>query len=300
LVFLLTDYKNTTPWDYEKKDQAKKEEELQKFVDEMRERDISKMHEAKPKQQNADEFTHKIREEVKEENAHITIMPPPPAATEGIKKSEHPEKKEGVDQFAEKIKQESMNVEADANSVLKPLPTTDIYKGAEKVEEVLTGQHPEKKEGVDKFAEKVKEDAEKMNSQLAEDFQERQGQAIGSEMFELASSQEYERMVEKSDKPIIVDFYSPSCGNCKRLYPVLMDKYKNSSKQWLLAGANVDKMADIAEKLNIKGVPAVMLFHNGKVVDMAVGADSKLDEILNKADVLSKRGQVLEAAGGYE
>jgi len=69
---------------------------------------------------------------------------------------------------------------------------------------------------------------------------------------------------------------------------VLLDKYKKSSKDWVLAGANIDKINEIAKNLKIEQVPSVFLFHKGKIVDMATQADQKLDDLVNTANSLSQ------------
>jgi len=114
-------------------------------------------------------------------------------------------------------------------------------------------------------------------------------------MLELQSKLEYDKILEKSEQPVIIDFYRTDCQNCRRIFPKLMDKYKNSSKDWLLAGANIEMVAEVVESLKIKQVPSIMLIHKGKVVDVATD-DSKLDELVNTANVLSKRSKVVENA----
>jgi len=174
-----------------------------------------------------------------------------------------------IDEFAEKVRQDANNPEE--HTILKPPPIGEIYKSSQP-----------KKEGVDEFAEKVREETMKVEEK---EFQAKKDNA--EDMLDLSNSQEYDKLINNSEKPIIVDFYKTDCANCKRLFPLLLTKYKNSNKDWVLAGANIDKINDIAKNLKIQQVPSVFLIHKGKVVDMVTTDDQKLDDLVNTANKLS-------------
>ena len=76
----------------------------------------------------------------------------------------------------------------------------------------------------------------------------------------------------KSEKlPVLVDFYSPTCGPCTTLAPVLRTLAKKFHRKVVVATVDTSKNPGCTAFYKIKGVPTLMFFKNGKVVDQITG-----------------------------
>lgn len=82
-----------------------------------------------------------------------------------------------------------------------------------------------------------------------------------------------------NDKPVLIDFYATWCGPCQMLGPVLKQVKDNLGDRVSIIKIDVDKNREIAADYQIKGVPTMMLFQNGKQLWRQSGVLSK-DEII--------------------
>lgn len=81
--------------------------------------------------------------------------------------------------------------------------------------------------------------------------------------------------VLQADKPVLVDFWAEWCGPCRMLGPTIdaiADEYEGKIKVGKL---NVDENNQTAFRYQVRGIPAILLFKGGKVVDQRVGAVPK-------------------------
>ena len=86
------------------------------------------------------------------------------------------------------------------------------------------------------------------------------------------SDDSFERDVLKSERPVVVDFWAEWCGPCKQIAPALDDISAEMAEKITVAKVNIDDNPGIPAKYGVRGIPTLMLFKNGEVASMKVGA----------------------------
>jgi thioredoxin 1 len=94
---------------------------------------------------------------------------------------------------------------------------------------------------------------------------------------------DFETSVLKADKLVLVDFWAEWCGPCKRLGPTVDALASDYNGRMTIGKLNVDENPDTTIKFGVRGIPALLLFKNGEVVDQLVGVMPK-DEIKRTID----------------
>ena len=85
----------------------------------------------------------------------------------------------------------------------------------------------------------------------------------------------FEQEVGKSSVPVLVDFTATWCGPCKMLAPVIEELAGEYAGRVKVGKLDIDDNQATAQKFQIRGVPTVLLFQNGRVVDQMVGVAPK-------------------------
>lgn len=79
-------------------------------------------------------------------------------------------------------------------------------------------------------------------------------------------------LVSQAQLPVLVDFYSPTCGPCRQLAPVISKLARSYLGRVIIAKIDTNANTDAARRFQIRGVPTLLLFKNGQVLDQQVGA----------------------------
>jgi thioredoxin 1 len=78
-----------------------------------------------------------------------------------------------------------------------------------------------------------------------------------------------------SSTPVLVDYWAEWCGPCKMIAPALDDSAQSYAGRLHVAKVNVDENQALAARYQVRGIPTLMLFKEGKVVATKIGAVSK-------------------------
>ena len=85
----------------------------------------------------------------------------------------------------------------------------------------------------------------------------------------------FENTVLKADKFFLLDFWAPWCAPCKMISPVLEELSNEMSSKLTIGKINIDSELQTGTKYGVRGIPFLLLFHNGEVIDQKVGAANK-------------------------
>ena len=99
------------------------------------------------------------------------------------------------------------------------------------------------------------------------------------------TDENFDEVVLKSDKPVIVDFWAEWCGPCRVIGPIISEIADDYKDKIVVGKMDVDSNPATPAKFGIRNIPTVLFFKNGNIADKQVGAVPKAS-LVNKLDAL--------------
>ena len=102
------------------------------------------------------------------------------------------------------------------------------------------------------------------------------------------SDSNFEKDVIESNFPAIVDFWAEWCGPCKQIGPILEEISDEKKDILRVVKLNIDENPQTPQKYGVRGIPTLILFKDGKLIDTKVGSMPKsllyewIEDFLNK------------------
>ena len=84
----------------------------------------------------------------------------------------------------------------------------------------------------------------------------------------------FQNEVINSDKPVLLDFWAPWCGPCRRVIPIV-DEIARERSDIKVGKINVEEQPELASQFGVMSIPTLVVMKNGKIVRQAMGARPK-------------------------
>ena len=100
------------------------------------------------------------------------------------------------------------------------------------------------------------------------------------------NEESFERAVDQSPVPVLVDFWAPWCGPCKMIAPLLDEIARENAGALRVTKVNVDDNPSLSERFGVRSIPTLLVFANGQLKDTVIGVTSK-QNLLSKLAALA-------------
>ena len=93
------------------------------------------------------------------------------------------------------------------------------------------------------------------------------------------TKENFAKVIESSDTPVLIDFWAAWCGPCQMLSPIIDEVGEELKDKVKVVKLNVDENPETSKQYQISGIPTVILFENGEMKEKIVGFRMKQDYI---------------------
>jgi thioredoxin 2 len=112
-------------------------------------------------------------------------------------------------------------------------------------------------------------------------------QVLGApnEPIELHSSADFDRIVQDSSLPVVVDYWAPWCGPCRMVAPELQKVAARQAGKVVVVKVNTDELQDLGQRFRILSIPTLAVFAGGREVTRSAGARpaSEIEKLIEQA-----------------
>ena len=89
------------------------------------------------------------------------------------------------------------------------------------------------------------------------------------------NQENFDKLINQSALPVLVDFWAPWCGPCRMLGPILDELAAEDEGKVIIAKVNVDEEMDLAARFGVVSIPTMVFFRDGKMEERLVGVQPK-------------------------